>query len=209
MVRGVEGLDVLHVVRHGLDEDASAQAVLMAPADVRDGIIDVVEEDLTDAGPAVRVSGAPVGQPPIVGSDARKPQLVVVRRRGPRHHRTGGEKWRDRVGKEHLGDDAVLLELSETPLVIPVAIPRPAGEVLEGIRVPLTPGVELVEVFRFQVRAVLVMIASGMPVRRDQHEPVSLRCSVVMRENPPPSSRCSRCRRRSEHGWREGRAPAP
>ena len=62
-------------------EDAAEQVGLARPADLRDGGVDVVQEDLGHAGPATRCVGAELGQPPVVGLESFPPKLVLTRPR--------------------------------------------------------------------------------------------------------------------------------
>ena len=56
VVRVVERLHPLHVGRDVRQQHAAAQAVLLDPLRVLDRVVDVVEEDLTDAGTSLRVA---------------------------------------------------------------------------------------------------------------------------------------------------------
>ena len=113
---------------------------------------------------------APVGQPSVVGPDARQSQLVVFGNRRTGHDRAGREERRDGVGKDHLGDDAVCFELGDSAVVVPVAVPGASAEVFERVRVLRPPGVELCVVARLEIGPVLLVIASGVAVRRNEYE---------------------------------------
>jgi hypothetical protein len=52
--------------------------VLLDPPSVLDGVVDVVDEDLADAGAPLGELTAPVDQPPVVRPDAGEPVLVVL-----------------------------------------------------------------------------------------------------------------------------------
>jgi hypothetical protein len=101
--------------------------VLGGPADLLDGALDVVQHDLADPGPAARGVGAEVGQPPVVGPQAGPAALEVpgpgARRLVDQRHLR--EERRHGVGEQHLGDDAVGLQLrqpaTESQLRLPSA----------------------------------------------------------------------------------------
>ena len=85
---------------------------LPRPLDLLDRVVDVVEEDLRDPGTAAGRLGAEVGEPPVVRLDPGEPVVVVVTRGRLVGREQAGRKERwDRVGEQHLGDDAVVLEL--------------------------------------------------------------------------------------------------
>ena len=114
----------LGVVGTAGEQDAAAQAGLLDEAHVLHGLVDVVEEDLPDAGAPVGSHRAPVGEPPVVGADAGEAALEVPSRRRPGDQRGRREERRHRVREDDLADDAVGLELGDAPLVVPV--PRAA-----------------------------------------------------------------------------------
>ena len=116
------------------------------PLDLGHRVVDVVQEDLRHARAATRRIGAEVGQPPVVGLQPRPAQLVLVVLGRSGEEVARREERRDRVGEDHLGDDAVVLELLQARLRVPVAIRGLAPEVDERVHVRLRPLVELVEV---------------------------------------------------------------
>jgi hypothetical protein len=107
VVRRVERFQVLAIDGNGRQQDAAAQLVLGDPAGVLDRLVDVVDEDLPDAGPAPGELGAEVDQPPVVGPDAGQAVLEVGGggRRGDGG--AGGEERRHGVGEDDLADDAL------------------------------------------------------------------------------------------------------
>ena len=159
---------MLRVGRYRRQEDAPAEIVLLDPTHVGNRVVDVVEEDLADAGASRRELGAPVGQPPVVGADAREPQLVVVggRRTGQECH--VGKEGRDGVGEDDLADDAVGLQLGDAPFAVPVAIAVAALQIAKRILVLGAPRVELVEVLRVEVGAVRVVARARVAIGRDE-----------------------------------------
>lgn len=161
---------MFHVVRDGVYENSTSEPMLMTPPGVLDGIIDVVQEDLPDAGAAVCVFPTPVGEPSVVRPDTGEPQVVVIRCRGTCDHRTCRKEGWDRIREENLCDDTIGLELGDPALLVPVAILGPTRQVLERIRVLAAPCIELVQVLGFQIGAVLLVVATGMAVGRDQHK---------------------------------------
>ena len=166
--RVVEGRDVRHVVGTARQQHAAAQPVLGDPVDVGDGVIDVIQEDLPDAGAPVGRDRAEVGEPAVVRPDAGQAQLVLLGRRRTGDHGTGREERRHRVREDHLADDTVGLELAEAALVVPVARAQVAVEILVRVLVAVAPRVELVAVLRVEVLAVLLVAAAGVGVGRDQ-----------------------------------------
>jgi hypothetical protein len=119
----VKRLDVVDVGRDGRDQHAAAQPVLLDPVDVGDRVVDVVEEDLSDPGAPVGLAGAEVGEPPVVRANAREPVLVLVGLRRPREQHEVREERGNRVREHDFTDDAVLLEITNAPVVVPVADP--------------------------------------------------------------------------------------
>ena len=79
---------------------------------------------------------------------------------------------------------------------------------LNGLRVAVAPRIELVEVLGFEIGAVLLVIAAGVAVRRNQDESI-VRGWLAHEGTPPPSPRCSRCRRRRAHGSTAAPGPVP
>ena len=165
---GVERVDVLGVGRHRRDQDPAPEVVLLDPTDVGDRLVDVVEEDLADAGASLRVLAAPVGEPAVVRPDAGEAQLEVVGGRRAREQRHAREERRDRVREDHLADDAVGLELGDAPLVVPVAVALGALQIAERVLVLRPPRVEVVEVPVLEVAAVGVVARARVAVGRDQ-----------------------------------------
>ncbi len=113
--------------------------VSSGPAHLGDRVGHVVGEDLDDAGAAARRGGAEVGQPAVVGLDAGPAALVVLGRGGQRDQVPLGEEGGDRVGKEHLGRNAVGLGLGETPRAVPIAVGDRREQVGERIHVRPRP----------------------------------------------------------------------
>ena len=74
----VERLHPLHVRRHGREQHAAAEPVLLDPGRVLDGVVDVVEEDLPDAGAPLGPAVAEVDHPAVVGLEAGPAALVVL-----------------------------------------------------------------------------------------------------------------------------------
>ena len=151
----------------GRDQDAAAQAVLLDPLHVLDRVVDVVQEDLADAGATLREAAAPVGHPAVVRADAGEPVLVLVGRRRAGEEDEAREERRDGVGEHDLGDDAVGLFVADAALVVPVADPAAVLQVAERVLVLLAPGVEVVEVLLLEVLAVHLVVRAGVAVGRD------------------------------------------
>jgi hypothetical protein len=87
--------------------------VLTGPDDLRDGIVDVVEEDLRHTGSAARRLGAEVGQPAVVGLESGPAELVHVAGWRTRQQVAGREEGRNGVREQHFGHDTVVLELAQ------------------------------------------------------------------------------------------------
>src|SRR5437773_4277162 len=84
-----------------------------------------------------------------------------------RGEETGRKEGWDRVGEEHLGDDAVVFELLLSTRRIPIAVRLGAAQVVERVLVVLRPFVELVVPLRLEVFAVVEHARPGVTVRRD------------------------------------------
>ena len=174
----VQGADVLvRVGRHRLDEHAAPQAVLLDPPDVVDGVVDVVHEDLADAGAPLGEPVAEVDQPAVVRADARQPVLVVLGLRRRREQDEAGEERGHGVREDHLTDHTVGVLLAVAHLVVPVAQPtvRARREVLVRVGVLGAPRVEVVEVLLLEELAVLRVAPTGVAVGRDDRVAVLVR----------------------------------
>ena len=141
--------------------------MVLYPFDVLNGVIDVVEEHLADAGPALGELLAEVGQPAVVGLDAGVPMLVVLGlgRRGEEHE--PGKERGHRVREDDLADHAVLLLLAVAHLVVPVAEAPGVAEVLERVLVLGPPGVEVLEILGIEILPVGGVAAPGVAVGGD------------------------------------------
>ena len=166
--------------------------------DLRDREVDVVDRELRDAGASAAGLRAEVGQPPVVREQPRGAQLARVRLAPA----SGDE--RAAVREHDLGDDAVVLELLDPALRVPLA--RGATGDLFGLLVPvvlverlareqqaavfrrlgaplgeLRPLVQRlrvrVEILRLEVRREVVRSADRVTVGRDHHE--------ALHESPP------------------------
>ncbi len=134
----------------------------------------VIGEDLDDAGPAPRGGRAEVGQPAVVGLHAGPAPFVVLGRRRQGDEVPLGEEGRDRVGEEDLGRDAVGLGLGQAPVAVPAAVGDRRDQI--GVRVHVLggPGVEFVVPPAGQVRPIVLDVAAGVAVGRDDR--VALPC---------------------------------
>ena len=94
-----------------------AQAVLLRPGHLTHRLVEVVDGDHGDPGVAAGVQRAEVGEPPVVRPRADRLQLPVgalgagATRRVERRRVVLGA-----VGEDHVGDDAVGLELDDAPV---------------------------------------------------------------------------------------------
>ncbi len=127
-------------------QHAAGEAVVLRPAHLRDRGRDVVQHDLRDAGPPSRRLRAEVRQPPVVRLQPGPARAQVARVGGRRllGQRRLREERRHGVGEDHLGDDAVRLELGEPPLGVPVAVAVRALHVVVRDLVRRRPRVEVV-----------------------------------------------------------------
>ena len=165
----VERPDPGDVGGHRRQQHPTTEAVLLDPRRVRDGVVDVVQEDLPDAGPLDRTPRAEVHHPAVVGVDPRPPAGVVVGLRGPGEQDEPRVEGRHRVGEQHLAHDAVGELVGVASLVVPVpdaqiGVPEVLPRVLVLARATRrTPrGTSAIEVL-----AVLGVAATGVRVGGD------------------------------------------
>jgi hypothetical protein len=164
----VERLDPLHVGGDARQQHATAEALLLDPLHVGDGVVDIVEEDLADSGALDRLSVAEVDHPAVVGADAGAAQLVLVGLGRPGEQHEPRVEGGHGVGVDDLGDDAVGELVGVTAVVVPVAHAQVGvAQVLPRVLVLTAPGVEGVAVLRVEVLAVLLVGATGMAIGRD------------------------------------------
>ncbi len=143
----VERPDPGDVGRDRRQQHAATETVLLDPGRVRDGVVDVVQEDLSDAGALDRTPRAEVHHPAVVGVDPGPPPCVVVGLRGPGEEDEARVEGRHRVGEQHLAHDPVGELVGVAPVVVPVADAQiGVAEVLPRVLVLLAPRVELVAV---------------------------------------------------------------
>ena len=164
-------VDPVDVGRQGRQQDAAAQPVVLDPVDVLDGVVEVVHEDLADAGPPLGVAPAEVDEPPVVGTDAGEPVLVLVGLGRPGEQHEAREERGHGVGEQDLAGHAVGVLLGVAHLVVPVAQPPLVAEVAEGVLVLPAPGVEVLEVALLEVLAVHGVAATGVGVGGDDGVP--------------------------------------
>ena len=165
--RVVERPHPLDVRRDVGQKDSSAEAVFLDPVDVVDGVVDVIEEDLADARPALGKLAAEINQPAVVGPDPGEAMLVVFGLGGRSEENKTGKERRDRVRKDHLSDDAIGLLLAIAHLSVPVAEPPRVTEIPERVLVFGPPGVEFLQVLGIEILAIGGVAAAGMAVSRD------------------------------------------
>src|SRR5205807_2194449 len=109
----------------------------------------------TDAGTALGTFGNEVDEPPVVRAYAGEPMFVLVGLGRAREQHEAREERRHRVREQHLGDDTVALFLTPTHLRVPVARSPVVAEIFERVLVLASPRVEVVEILRFEILAVL------------------------------------------------------
>jgi hypothetical protein len=113
------------------------------PIDFAHGVVDIVQQNLTDPGPATRQLGAPIGEPAIVGLESGQAPLVLRSRRSRRHQATRREKGRDRIRVNDLAHNAVGLEGRLADCAVPVPIRLGRGQVTKRVGVASEPPIEL------------------------------------------------------------------
>src|SRR5947207_2774428 len=90
----------------------SGEAIRLAPANLTQGVIDIVEHDLGEAAPPAGCFTAEVDNPAVVRLQARKPSLVLRPRGRDRrdevHLRVEGRKG---IREYELGGDALRLHV--------------------------------------------------------------------------------------------------
>jgi hypothetical protein len=140
------------------------------PPDVLERVLDVVQEDLADAGASLGLLGAEVGHPPVVGLDPGVAQLVLVGGGGLCEQHEVREERGNRVREDDLGHDAVAVLVAVASLGVPVA-DAVVGvlQVLERVLVLGPPLVEGRLVPVVEVLAVLGVAPAGMGVTGDHH----------------------------------------
>ena len=150
-------------------EENALQAVLGGPVDLHDRCLDIVRENLGEAGAATREVLAPLGEPPVVGPQPG-PSLIELLSGAGRsgHQEARGEERRDGVREHDLARKAVGLELPLTHLVVPVADLRLVGEVFPRVREVGSPGVEVVVVRGLEIVAVRVEVGASVAIGRDE-----------------------------------------
>ncbi len=100
---------------HGRQHDAPVDAVVPGPGDLLDGPVHVVEVDGDAPGPPPGRGGAELGQPPVVGVQGRPHHLEVLGRVTAQVHGRRQSPGQHRPGEDHLGVDALLLEVGQPP----------------------------------------------------------------------------------------------
>src|SRR6478735_6378716 len=143
--------------------------MLLDPLRVLDCVVDVVEEDLPDAGTPLGVQRAEVDHPAVVGLDAGAPVRVVLVLRRRREQHEAREERRHGVGEDHLADDAAGPLVGVATLVVPIAHPQArVAQVLPRVLVLLAPRVEVGDVLLCEVLAVRLVVGAGVRVSRDE-----------------------------------------
>ncbi|CAB4929812.1 unannotated protein [freshwater metagenome] len=168
VVRVIERLDPVGCRRNCTNKHATAKTVFLAPDGVGDRVVDIVQEDLADAGATLRSAADVVSEPTIVGLHTGVTVFVLVRSwRLSKEHEVREER-RNRVGVDDLGDDAVGKHVAITTIVIPVADTKIGVlQVLEGVLVLLAPCVEVIAVLGVKELAVLNVAATRVGVGRN------------------------------------------
>ncbi|CAB4660322.1 unannotated protein [freshwater metagenome] len=168
VVRVIQRLDPIGSRRYRTDKHATTKAVLLAPNCIGDRVVNVVQEDLTDAGTTLWSAADVVGQPAIVGLHACVTVFVLVRSWRLSKEDEVREERRNRVWVDDLGNNAVGEHVAITAIVVPVADTKIGVlEILERVLVLLAPCVEVIAVLRVKKLAVLNMAATRVGVGRD------------------------------------------
>ena len=164
----VQGLEPGAVLGHQWQQHAAAQARLGDPLHVPDGLVDIVGQDQADTGAAVRVLGAEIHQPAVVGANTRQGALIVLRARRLGGDDALGKKRRYGVGVDHLPHHPLAVLVSAADLQVPVAQFLAAVVLLGGVAIAAAPLVEGLPPLGVQVLAVLGVAAAGVGVGGDQ-----------------------------------------
>ena len=166
-----------------------AETVLLRPVDVLDCLLDVVEQHRGLAAQPTRRLGAEVGEPPVVGHLAGAcevgvgdlPRIVELVR-----------LERHAVREQHLGDDALGLEIMHTARRVPLGVERQIGLHVAGVAHPRRlrrahPFVVDVAVLRLDVLAVHRARRLDVSVNRDDRRSRQrLYPLLAVRGTPPP-----------------------
>ena len=126
------GVDEGPALGRELGQHDPAEAVLLRPVDVVDGLVDVDERRLHLAAAALRRSRAEVDEPAVVGLPAGLRQLgaggagMVVER---------VELERLAVGEQHLGDHADAFEVLDPKIRVPLHLRDEVGMQVPGVGV--------------------------------------------------------------------------
>jgi hypothetical protein len=143
--------------------------VFLDPRRVLDRVVDVVEEDLPDAGARARPARAEVDEPAIVRLQTGAAVLVVLGLGRPREQHEARVERRHGIGEHDFTDDTVGVLVGVAPLVVPVADAEVGvAQVLPRVLVLLAPGVEIFVEPRVEVLAVRLVVRAGVRVRRDE-----------------------------------------
>ena len=147
-------------------QHTAAQTVLVRPAHLGDGGVDVVQHDLRDSGPAAARLPAEVGEPAVVRLQPGPAAGEVTRVRSGRlsGERDLREERRHRVREDDFGDDAVRFQVGKPAIGIPVAGAPVADQILVRDLVGGRPGVEILEPAALQIRPVAQHVRAGMAV---------------------------------------------
>ena len=169
-------------------------------------MVDVVQEDLTDAGSPAGLAIAEILHPAVVGLEAGPATVVVLLGRRTGEEDEAGIEGRHGVGEEDLADDTVLQLVGVAALVVPVADAEVGvAEVLPRVLVLTPPGVELVAPLGIEVLAVLLVAPTGVAVRGDDRvRRVGSGCHgdtlpSFWNQSPVPVRAAPDAARRSEH----------
>ena len=172
---GPERRDLV-VGRHTREQHAAEESGRGDELHFPERVVEVVQQDLGDAGAATGRGRAEVGEPAVVRLQSGPPVLVLVAVRRRSHERARREERRDRVGEQDLGDDAVGFELGQPLLRVPVAVRVRTGEVGERVLERLRPFVELVVPARGEVLAVRRHRGARMTVGGDHRVAIGVHC---------------------------------
>jgi hypothetical protein len=153
--------------------------VLFDPPDVGQGVVQVVEKNLADPGSSLRIFVAPVHEPTVMGTDPGQAMLIGLGWRRRCEENKAREERRDCVGEEDLGHDAVGFLLRIAHLAIPIAEATLIAKVAKWVLVLASPGVEVLEVCRFEILPILGVTSPGVAVRRNDREALGRICALT------------------------------
>ena len=181
----VKRLDPFRSRRNCADQNATTKTVFLAPDCIGDCVVDVVQENLTNASATLGSAADVVGQPAIVCLHTCVTVFVLVGRWRLRKEHEVREERRNRVGVDDLSNNAIGEHVAITTIVVPVADAQVSVlQILEGVLVLLAPCIKVIAVLGIEKLSILNVAATRMGVGRNDDV-------VIIRSEHDVSSCCS------------------